>query len=456
MKNAGSLYGAIIYNKAPIVMRQLEKLTGEEDLRSSLQIYLKDYSWGNASWDDLIAIIEKVTRQPLEEWSRMWVREAGMPVITPVVTREEGYRVSFREDDPAGTIRHWPQTLDAMVITASDTLTGEVKPASRKSFITAAEEPLCIIPDISGKAYGAFLFDSITAAHLKIHINEFKDPLLRGILWINMYENLVNGIVAPADFYTAALSALEAETDLQLRDYLSGRFSSAYWNYLSDDERNAASARVEAMILRKITLAETPAESRTWYGLYRSVAVTETGLEWLKTTWKNGELPGGVKLSENELCTLALTLALKGHPDAEDIIAAQRKRITSADRLMQYDFVLPSVSPDTAVRDAFFGSLKDPANREHEPWVLEALGYLHHPMVAGRAEHYILPSLEMLEEIKSTGDIFFPERWVATTLEGHRSAEARETVEKFLDERPDYPADLRLKILQAGDHLLRQ
>ena len=58
-------------------------------------------------------------------------------------------------------------------------------------------------------------------------------------------------------------------------------------------------------------------------------------------------------------------------------------------------------------------ALRDPANREHEPWVLEALGYLHHPMVAKRSEHYILPSLEMLEEIKSTGDIFFPGSWIS-------------------------------------------
>ena len=103
MKDAGSLYGAIIYNKAPIVMRQLERNAGEDNLRKALQIYLKEYSWANARWDDLTAIIEKVTREPLDEWSRMWFREAGTPVITPVTAREEGYRVSFREDDPAGT-----------------------------------------------------------------------------------------------------------------------------------------------------------------------------------------------------------------------------------------------------------------------------------------------------------------------------------------------------------------
>ncbi|MDI9533224.1 MAG: hypothetical protein QM238_06195, partial [Bacteroidota bacterium] len=96
------------------------------------------------------------------------------------------------------------------------------------------------------------------------------------------------------------------------------------------------------------------------------------------------------------------------------------------------------------------------SNREREPWVLEALGYLHHPMIAERSEKYILKSLEMLEEIKATGDIFFPGNWVSATLAGHSSPEARATVEKFLDDHPDYPADLKLKILQAADRLMRQ
>ena len=118
--------------------------------------------------------------------------------------------------------------------------------------------------------------------------------------------------------------------------------------------------------------------------------------------------------------------------------------------------MIPAVSADAAVRDTFFESLRDPASREREPWVLEALGYLHHPMFAERSEKYILPSLEMLEEIKSTGDIFFPGDWISSTLAGHRSPEARATVEKFLDDHPDYPSDLKLKILQAADRLMRE
>ncbi len=457
MKDAGSLYGAIIYNKAPVVMQQLEKLTGEDELRNGLQVYLKKYSWGNARWDDLIAILENVTRKFLGEWSRMWVREAGMPVIKPVVTRQqEGYKITFSEDDPAGTIRHWPQTLMAMVITLTDTVTGEVTPADNKSFITTEEEPWCIIPDISGRAYGTFIFDSITADHLTLNINEFTDPFLRGVLWVNMYENLVNGMIAPAAFYKTIFTALEAENDLQLRNYLAGIFSSVFWDFLSAAERDSVAADAEKILWKKVLQTSDPAVQRTWFSLYRNIAITEDGMTNLRKTWESTLLPGGLKLSEDELCTLTLTMVLKGYGKAEMIIAGQRSRITGNDRLLRFDFVVPSVSSDQAVRDGFFSSLSDPVNREHEPWVIEALGYLHHPMVAERSEKYILPSLEMLEEIKSTGDIFFPGNWITATLAGHHSAEAKETVEVFLNDHPGYPADLKLKILQAADHLLRQ
>lgn len=466
MKDAGSLYGGIIYNKAPIVMRQLEQLAGEENLKKGLQEYLKKYSWGNARWDDLVAILEETSGKPLDEWSTMWVKEAGMPVITPVVQEDEGYKISFSEDDPSETLRHWPQTLKTMVITASDTVIAELEPAERDSYITTTDMPLCIIPDISGRAYGTFMFDSISAEYLLANITGFTDPLLKGILWINMYENLVNGAIRPADFYSAAFRDLQSVTDLQLRNYLSGRLSSVWWDWLTAEERSAFAPETESMLRNKMASAESPAEKRAWFSTLRNVTVTPKGMDYLVSLWKNGELPGvaipggspaaTVRLSEDELCNLALTLALKGHPEAPGIIAQQRERITGKERLERFDFVIPAVSDDDQVRDAFFESLRDPANREREPWVLEALGYLHHPMVAERSEKYILPSLEMLEEIKATGDIFFPGSWISSTLAGHRSPEARTTVEKFLDDHPDYPADLKLKIVQAADHLFRQ
>ena len=47
LKNAGTLYGRIIYDKAPIMMRQLEALVGEESFRKGMQNYIKTYANGN-------------------------------------------------------------------------------------------------------------------------------------------------------------------------------------------------------------------------------------------------------------------------------------------------------------------------------------------------------------------------------------------------------------------------
>ena len=76
LNEAGTLYGAIIYQKAPIVMRQLETLVGADGFRDGLRDYLRKHSFGNASWTELIALLDGRTPEDLAAWSRAWV-EAG-------------------------------------------------------------------------------------------------------------------------------------------------------------------------------------------------------------------------------------------------------------------------------------------------------------------------------------------------------------------------------------------
>jgi aminopeptidase N len=107
------------------------------------------------------------------------------------------------------------------------------------------------------------------------------------------------------------------------------------------------------------------------------------------------------------------------------------------------------------VRSNFFASLADPQRRETESWVLDALENLHHPLRTAQSQRFILPSLELLEEIQATGDIFFPTGWLRATLRHHHSDEALSQVDQFLAARPDYNPQLRMKILQAADPLRR-
>ena len=193
----------------------------------------------------------------------------------------------------------------------------------------------------------------------------------------------------------------------------------------------------------------------TCFRAYRDVALTDGALARLARIWRREESVPDVPLSERDLAALAQALAVRSVPESAAILASQLDRIANADRRAAFAFAMPALSPDAEVRDAFFASLRDPANRTREPWVLTALGFLHHPLRARASERYIRPSLDLLEEIQRTGDIFFPERWLHATLGGHQSARAAVIVERFLDERGDLPPRLRAKTLQAADGLLR-
>ena len=69
---------------------------------------------------------------------------------------------------------------------------------------------------------------------------------------------------------------------------------------------------------------------------------------------------------------------------------------------------------------------------------------------------FIRQGLDVLEEVQRTGDIFFPLDWCNALLGGHKSKEAKEEVEKFLKDHPDYPVSLKNKLLQAAYILLNR
>ena len=159
----------------------------------------------------------------------------------------------------------------------------------------------------------------------------------------------------------------------------------------------------------------------------------------------------GLTLSERDYCSIALELAVREVKGWEDILDRQEERIEDLELKKRFAFVRRAVDADIERRDAFFESLAERENRRREPWVLEALYYLHHPLRTESSVRYISKSLELLEEIRETGDIFFPRDWIETTLRYHRSDEAIEAVLSFLESRPDYPVKLRRITLQAVD-----
>src|SRR3954452_405598 len=180
LDEAGTLYGAIIYQKAPIVMRHLESLVGAGAFQDALREYLKKYSLGNATWPDLIAILDPRTPEDLAAWSHAWVEERGRPTIRTELTLEDGRirSLAFTQRDPyQGRGLIWNQHIAAGIGDGDETLAGPdgftptvtMMPvrlnAARVEVPSARGLPVqFVLPNAVGLAYGDLHLDPVSLA----------------------------------------------------------------------------------------------------------------------------------------------------------------------------------------------------------------------------------------------------------------------------------------------------
>ena len=461
LNEAGTLYGAIIYQKAPIVFAHLERLIGEEALREGLREYLAAHAYANASWTDLITVLDGRTDEDLATWSRTWVEESGRPRVEVVLETVEAAiaRLEVRQTDPAEAGRIWNQRLDLRLGYgggASNAL--EVHLRDTEAVVDEAAglpAPDYVLANGSGLGYGLMALDEGTRDFLLAELPGIEDALTRAIGWVSLWDSLLEGEVDPEALIELARRALPVETDEQNVSRILGYLTSAYWRYLTPERRTDLAPEIEMLLWDGTASAGSRSLAAAWFGAYRNVALSAEAVARLERIWREEEQVPDVPLAERDFTALAQGLAVRGVAGSAEILAAQRDRIDNPDRRAAFEFVMPALSAEQGTRDAFFDSLRDPANRAREPWVLTALGLLHHPLRAREAEVYIRPSLDLLEEIQRTGDIFFPLSWLQTTLDGHQTGSAAAIVEQYLADRPDLAPRLRAKALQAADGLLR-
>jgi aminopeptidase N len=469
LSEAGTLYGAIIYEKAPIVMRQLETIVGEDGFRDGLREYLNAHAYGNATWPDLIRVLGARTREDLQAWSHAWVEEAGRPDIAVRLRVERGRTGDFglriadfglAESDPVpGRGLAWTERLD--VALGYDHEIRHVKVNLNAAHVDVAEArglpaPHYVLPTGGGIGYGGFALDAASRTYLLAHLADIPDALTRGAACVTLWEEMLDHRVRPAELVDRLVAALPRERDELNLQRMLGYTREAYWTFLPTADRDRLAPRLERVLRDGLDSAATSSVKSAWFSALRDTAITPPTLQWLEAVWRKSDTVPGLELAEPDFMALALDLAVREVPAWNGILDGELARIENPDRKARFAFVRPALSSDPGTRRAFFESLRDPKNRAREAWVLEAVGYLHHPLRAAASEAFIPQSLMMLQEIQRTGDIFFPKRWVDVTLSGHRSPRAAKMVRDFLSALPaGYPDRLRRVILSSADDLFR-
>ena len=441
LRNAGLIYGNIIYNKAPVMMQKLVEIMGEEAYQEGIREYLKTYAYSSATWDDLITILDAKSEEDLATFSDVWVNQKGMPHIT--FTNRCG-QLEIRQRDPLNRGLIWPQHFQITFI-GDEITTVEVDLSQETYALTVPLNTKAILPNTDERGYGLFIPDEQSRAWLLAHWQEMTDDTARQSLLMLLYENYQHRLITDKEWINALLNGLKTEKNALIASTLCG--------YLSGPMQKLKDEKLEETIwlwTEKHPIASCRLQ------LIRCLISNASALQSIDKLYQLWEKQSHPMLNERDYMTMAYELALYNPEKYENILTTQRNRITNPDRLRQFDFISQAVTPDTLQMDAFFQSLLKAENRRIEPWAASALAYLNHPLREKYAVKYIRPGLEVLQEVQRTGDIFFPKNWVSALLRNHKSKEAYQEVQAFFKAHPGYSPLLTNKILQAAWPLYKE
>jgi aminopeptidase N len=473
LDQAKSNYGAIVYNKAPSVLKQLDYTVGDSAFRAGVQLFLRRHPYGNATWQQLLAAIGETSKRDLTAWGDAYILRRGMPVLEATLveridgTRTGGYRrvvsgVRLKQQ-PAQLItsggRTWPIRTEVLVtdslgrgaripvaFSGRDTLVwlDELIPGGRTRLV---------FPNANDYAYAVTLLDSGSVTWAEQNIGWSKDSFLRAMLWGSMWDLVREARLAPVRYVALAARELPREGDEQVVPFILGRTSRAVTRYLGDAQRDSVIPSLEAMLR-----AGADDTSRV-YGIRKAhldalvgIARTPATLGWLAAALDSTTI-AGLPLRAPTRWAIVTTLVERGHPEADRRLAVETRKDSTSEG-QRRAFVAGAARGEAATKHEYFTRYFADTTL-NEDWASASLGAFNAPAQDALTLPYLVPALDSLAWIQKNRRIFYLGSWLDAFIGGQQSAPALAQVQGWLTAHPTLAPDLRSKVLQAVDELRR-
>lgn len=475
LSDAKSAYGAIVYQKAPAILKQLEFRLGSASFRRGLQIYLAQHAYANAEWSDLIAALHEASGQDVKSWADAWVLRRGMPEVTVAFTCSKGQLadLSLHQHDVLPDNFIWPITTNILLqargvdeAIGSRTLHATLDKADASISVPPNTPcPAFIYANVGDNAYGRFLLDSQSAAYLAppdrtntrdVPLTQIREPFLRSQLLTALWENVRKADFAPSRFAALVLIDLDHEDDESISRILGGHLATTFHAYISPN--GGSGLRVIAYDITRRRMLQAPTLGLRIVSFRTFISLADEPRAW---TDLNDLLTGkltipGLELRPLDRWNMVGKLISSGSPLAADALIAQQKSDHSSDG-PKYAWAVQAGRPDAATKAGYFAaytlSPKDPAAKP-EDWLTQSLRPFNTWNQQELTEPYLKRALAQLPEIKQDRKIFFLGAWLGAFLGGQTSPTALDDVYAWLAQ-PNIDSDLRLKVLENVDELER-
>jgi aminopeptidase N len=459
LKDAKSAYGAIVYSKAPGVLKQLAFVLGEDSFREGLRLYLKEHAYANAEWSDLVRAFEHVSGKSLDLWARMWIRHRGMPQVQVEWSCDSEDHINhffLSQRDVLGEGAAWPIAMQLLLSYSNgpsvalraqlDMEKAEVKEALGKPC------PQYVFANDQDYAYGRFLLDSRSRAAVMERLGSVADIFQRTLLWGSLWDSVREAELAPREFLKLALRLLPSEHDEALAQNLIGHMVTGLHRYVNTSTRTAIVPTAETLAADRMLHSPQQDLRIIWFRALRGLSETAAARGQLKALLDGKASVPGVELRPLDRWSMVTAIIALNDPDAESVYAAEQKRDSTGDG-QKYAYVAAAARPTAASKKQYFDDYMSNAARP-EDWVEQSLGTFNYWNQSDLTLPYLKLALDALPQVKRQRKIFFVLAWLNAFIGGQQSSAALALAQEFLHSAT-VDKDLQLKILEVSDELER-
>ena len=458
LKDAKSAYGAIVYQKAPSLLRALSFVIGEEKFREGVRLFLKQHAYSNAEWSDLIAACERASGQKLTAWADAWIKRRGMPQIDVAMTCSAGKiaKLELTQRDVLGEGGVWP--IKTQLLLAYDDEAPMRIPASFDSARTSIAEavgkrcPAYVFANSGDYGYGRFMLDARSRSAVMERIGKIDDVLLKTMLWGALWDSVREAELSPGDYIALALKTLPMENDEELTQTLLGRTGTAFQRYLSSKQQAAVAPQLESLYFDRMTKAAELGLRITYFRAFRNLTTTAQARQQLKDILAGKLAIPGVEIKPLDRWQIIRVLLANSDAEAMALLEAERLRDKSDDAKKQA-YVAEAARADAETKRRYFD---DYTNNKAvaEDWIEASLGAFNSATQSALTRAYLKPALAALPQVKRERKIFFLLAWLNAFIGGQHGQAALDEVREFLRTNK-LDRDLELKVTEVMDELER-
>ncbi|MEO6726226.1 MAG: M1 family aminopeptidase [Blastocatellia bacterium] len=459
LKDAKSAYGAIVYQKAPSLLRALSFVIGEDKFRDGVRLFLKEHAYANAEWSDLIQACERASGQKLTAWADVWIKRRGMPQVDVALScNAQGLieKLELKQRDTLNEGGVWP--IKTQLLLAYDGAAPIRIPATLASAQTIIAEatgkkcPAYVFANDGDFGYGRFMLDARSREAVIARIAQIEDAFLKAMLWGALWDSVREAEMNPRDYVALVLKTLPAENDEELTQSLLSRTAQSFQRYLSAPQQTAIAPQLEALCFDRMRQSAELGLRITYFRAFRSLATTATARNQLKEILAGKLSIPGIEIKPLDRWQIIRVLLANSDSEAVALLDAERKRDATDDGRKQA-YVVEAARADADTKRRYFDDYtKNKAVAED--WIEGSLAAFNSSNQSGLTLPYLKPALEALPQVKRERKIFFVLAWLNAFLGGQQGQTALDQVRAFLQANK-LDRDLELKVLEVMDELER-